>query len=261
MTEKRGLGPVVGLGTWDTFGGDVPLAREVADAALAAGTRVFDTSPMYGGAERALGEALESRRAEAVVATKIWARSVDEGRDQFRRQLDWFGGHVELEQIHNLVLWREHAAWLREELAAGRIGRLGVTHYDAGSFGELERALRTGWFSAVQLPYNPLERECERVLLPLAEELDLRVVVMRPLAKGALTRRTPASSELEPLREFGVETWPQALLKWALSDERIDVVIPATRNPDHARSNAQAGSPPWFGPAERARVAHLAASL
>ena len=259
--EERGLGPVVGLGTWDTFGGDVPLAREVADAALAAGTRVFDTSPMYGGAERALGEALESRRAEAVVATKIWARSVDEGRDQFQRQLDWFGGHVELEQIHNLVLWREHAAWLREELAAGRIGRLGVTHYDAGSFGELERALRTGWFSAVQLPYNPLERECERVLLPLAEELDLRVVVMRPLAKGALTRRTPASSELEPLREFGVETWPQALLKWALSDQRVDVVIPATRIPDHARSNAQAGSPPWFGPAERARVAHLAASL
>jgi diketogulonate reductase-like aldo/keto reductase len=259
--EERGLGPVVGLGTWDTFGGNVRVARGVVDAALVAGTRVFDTSPMYGGAERALGEALEGARGEAVVATKIWARSVDEGREQFRRQLDWFGGRVELEQIHNLASWREQAAWLRDELGAGRIGRLGVTHYDAGSFGELERALCTGWFSAVQLPYKPLERECEQVLLPLAAELDLRVVVMRPLAKGALTRRSPAASGLEPLRELGVETWPQALLKWALSDERVDVAIPATRKPDHARSNAQAGSPPWFGPAERALVARLAASI
>ena len=65
--------------------------------------------------------------------------------------------------------------------------------------------------------------------------------------------------ELAPLREFGVETWPQALLKWALSDERVDVVVPATRVPEHARSNAAAGSPPWFGAEERMLVERLAA--
>jgi aryl-alcohol dehydrogenase-like predicted oxidoreductase len=57
---------------------------------------------------------------------------------------------------------------------------------------------------------------------------------------------------------FGVETWAQALLKWALSDERVDVVIPATRRPEHVRENAAAGSPPWFGPAERRYVERLA---
>ena len=63
---------------------------------------------------------------------------------------------------------------------AGRIDRIGVTHWSAGSFGELERALRTGRFDAVQLPLNLREREAERRLLPLAEELGIAVIVMRP---------------------------------------------------------------------------------
>ena len=60
------------------------------------------------------------------------------------------------------------------------------------------------------------------------------------------------------LHEHGIETWPQALLKWALSDNRVDVVIPATRNPLHAVENAAAGEPPWFGPDERRLVERLA---
>jgi aryl-alcohol dehydrogenase-like predicted oxidoreductase len=49
--EERRLGPVVGLGSWNTFGGDAAAARAVVDAALEAGCRVFDSSPMYRGAE------------------------------------------------------------------------------------------------------------------------------------------------------------------------------------------------------------------
>jgi diketogulonate reductase-like aldo/keto reductase len=255
--EQRRLGPVVGLGTWNTFGGDAGLARRVVGAALEAGSRVVDSSPMYREAERSLAAALEGRREQAMVATKIWARSVADGQAQLARQLEWFG-RVEVEQVHNLVSWDEHVPWLEAEREAGRIDRIGATHYDAASFGELERALGTKRFQTVQVPLNPLERDCERRILPLAAELGLAVIVMRPLGEGALVRRQPSQEALAPLRDFAVTTWAQALIKWALSDERVDVVIPATRDLAHARENAVAGEPPWFGPEERGLVERLA---
>ena len=144
------------------------------------------------------------------------------------------------------------------EPEAGRVGRLGVTHYAPSAFGELAEAMLTGRFETVQLPYNPHERESERELLPLSVELGLAVIVMRPLAEGDLLRLEPPAGELAPLREFGAESWPQALLKWVLSDERVDVAIPATKDPAHARANAAAGRPPWFGPEQRELVERLA---
>jgi diketogulonate reductase-like aldo/keto reductase len=255
--DERKLGPVVGLGTWNTFGGDEELARDVVGAVLAAGTRLFDSSPMYGHAERSLAAALEGRRDQAIVATKIWAPTVEQGRAQFEDQLRLYG-RVDVEQVHNLISRREHLTWLESEQAAGRIGRLGVTHYAPSAFRELAEAMTTERFQIVQLPYNPFERECERELLPLAEELGMAVIVMRPFGEGDLFLRPPLDADLDPLSEFGVETWAQALLKWALSDARIDVVIPATRNPLHAAQNALAGEPPWFGPDERLLVERLA---
>jgi diketogulonate reductase-like aldo/keto reductase len=253
--EERRLGPVVGLGTWNTFGGDAATARGVVDAALEAGCRLFDSSPMYAGAERSLGAALASRRSEVQVATKIWTGSVDEGRRQYEDQVAWFG-RVDIEQIHNLQSWEDHLPWLERERDEGRIDRLGVTHYAASRFGELERALRTGRFDVVQVPLNPQERESERELLPLAAELGVAVIVMRPLGEGSLLRRSPPAEVLE---ELGVDTWPQALLKWALSDERVDVVIPATTRSEHARANAAAGEPPWFDAQQRELVERFAA--
>jgi len=257
MDERR-LGPVVGLGSWQSFDDDAALAREVVATTLDAGCRVLDSSPMYGGAERALSGVVRERRGEVAVATKISARSLGEGRAQYERQRAWFG-RVEVEQVHNLVLWREHLAWLEEERSAGRIDLLGVTHFSSGSFGELAEALETKRFQTVQLPLNPRQREAERELLPLAAKLGVAVIVMRPLGGEGSVIPAPPSDELEPLRPFGIETWQQALLKWALSDRRVDLVIPATRNPEHARANAAAGSPPWLGPDERALVERLAA--
>ena len=257
--ENRRLGPVVGLGTYRTFEGDVARARDVVDAALTAGVTSFDSSPMYGSAEEALGGALQGQRDGATVATKIWTPSAEEGRRQYERQRGIFG-RVETEQVHNLVACEEHLPWLEAERDAGRIDRIGVTHWSAGSFAELEQALRSGRFDTVQVPLNPDEREAERRLLPLAEDRDIAVIVMRPLGgTGApLLRRAPPDDDLAPLAEFGIETWAQALLKWILSDPRVDLVIPATSRPARATENAAAGSPPWFGPDERTYVEQLA---
>ena len=254
--EERRLGPVVGLGTWNTFRDDSALARAVAEAAFDAGVRCFDTSPMYG-SERALGAALEPRRDAATVLTKIWTASAEEARQQLEDQRSWFG-HVEVEQVHNLVAWEQHLPWLEAERDAGRIGKLGVTHYSSSAFRELARAIRTERFHTLQIPLNPRERTAERELLPLADELGVAVIVMEPFDSGALLRRQPSPEQLAPLRAFGIETWPQALLKWVLSDARVDLVIPATSKPERAAENGAAGSPPWFGLEERAYVERLA---
>ena len=81
---------------------------------------------------------------------------------------------------------------------------------------------------------------------------------MRPLGSGDLLRSVPSVTNLQPLQEFGVSTWPQALLKWGLSDPRCHVTIPATSRTERIDENATAGSPPWFGPDERDLVARLA---
>lgn len=252
--EERRLGPVVGLGTYGTFRTDRALAGHLVDAALEGGTTVFDTSPMYD-SEEALGAALAGRRDAASIATKIWTPDLDEGRRQHEAQRHSFG-RVEIEQVHNLVAWREHLEWIEEERNAGQIDRIGVTHWSPGSFGELEAALETGRFDTVQIPLNPLEREAERRILPLAAERGIAVIVMRPLggSGGTRLRLEPPSKELDPLRAVGIETWAQALLKWALSDARVDLVIPATSRPERVVENALAGSPPWFSPDERALV-------
>ncbi len=257
MLERR-LGPVVGLGSWNTFDADVALARAVVDAAFAAGTRLVDTSPMYHGAEATLGRALEGRREQAIVATKIWAASVAEGRDQYARQLEWFGGHVELEQVHNLLAWREHLEWLEPERAAGRIGRLGVTHYHASAAGELIVALETRRFDVLQVPYNPWERECERELLPLASELGIGVIAMRPLGGSGQDGRRAVEPTAAELDEIGCTSWAEALLRWALADERVDSVIPATSKATRSRTNARAGDGVSLCSEERSLIERLA---
>jgi aryl-alcohol dehydrogenase-like predicted oxidoreductase len=254
--------PAVGMGTWLTFdvrgAADARRTHEIVDEALDAGARFMDSSPMYGEAERVLGEALGPRRDEALVATKVWTSDDAQAEEQVRRALAWYGGRVDLYQVHNLVAWERRLELLERERGRGAIAAIGATHYSPSAFGELARVMRTGRIAAIQIPYNPHERDVEREILPLAEELGIGVLVMRPLGGGSLVGRAPAPGELEPLREHGVETWSQALLKWVLSDPRCHVAIPATSRPGRMRENATAGSAPWFDDDARALVARLA---
>jgi diketogulonate reductase-like aldo/keto reductase len=264
--ELRRLGrdgpelPVVGLGTWRVF--DLPPGREAAaaevvDAAFEAGVRVIDSSPMYGRAEEIVGGAIVARRSEAYVATKVWAATVDEGRGQFRRQLAWFGGRVDLLQVHNVVGWEIHLEWMESERDAGRIGTLGVTHYLPSAFGEIERAMRTRRIDAIQVPVNPVEGPPAERLLELAATLGIGVLGMRPFGQGGLLR----APFPDALTEAGLSGWPEALLRWTLADPRVTVALPATGSAGHARANAAAGSAAPLEPELRALVGRLAAGV
>ena len=185
----------------------------------------------------------------------MWASSAAEGKRQIDRAMRLYDGRVDIYQVHNLASWREQLPQLEAARAEGKVRVIGATHYSSRAFGDLAAIMKTRRIGAIQVPYNPRERDVERELLPLAADLGLGVIVMRPFAEGALLRRLPSAAALRPLASFGVTTWAQALLKWILSDGRCHTTIPATSKPDRAAENAAAGAPPWFGPEERDYVA------
>ena len=262
--ETRRLGrngpelPVVGMGTWRVL--DVPAARQaVADAVvtagLDAGIQVVDSSPMYGRAEAALSAALGDRRREAFVATKVWTSSVVGGRGHFSRQLGWFGGRIDLLQVHNLVAWREHLEWMEPERSVGNIGRLGATTFQPSTFDTLERVMRTGRIHAIQVPLNPRERAAEARILPLAADLGLGVLVMRPFGEGGLLkRRVPAGAGLS--RSERLAGGPAPLVPRGPARHR--------RDPGHGRArttraaNVEAASRPPLDPDLRDLIGRLA---
>lgn len=266
--EQRAFGnsgltvPAVGMGTWKTLDvhaeADVAARGELVRRAVDAGITLFDTSPMYGRADQVLARGLGGARDRVLIADKVRARSADEGRDQARWALRWYGGRVDVYQVHNLVSWREHLPMLERLREEGSVSVVGATHYLHSAFPELMQVMRTGRVGMVQVPYNAADRVAEREVLPLAEALGLGVMVMQPLGTGPLAQRAPPARDLEPLAAFGVATWAQALLKWILSDPRVHCVIPATRRLERVAENAAAGDPPWFDPDTRAYVARLA---
>jgi aryl-alcohol dehydrogenase-like predicted oxidoreductase len=254
--------PTIGMGTWSTFDvrgeRDEGERRTIVDAALAAGTTLFDTSPMYGQSERVLASALGTRRQGVLVADKVWATGAGEGREQIERALGWYRGTVDIYQIHNLVAWRTHLPVLEELWRRGIVRVVGATHHQHGALPDLMAVMRTGRIHMIQIPYNAADRAVERSVLPLAEELGLGVLVMQPLGSGRLARRPPSARELEPLTRFGIHSWAQALLKWIVSDRRVHCAIPATSKAARATENAGAGDPPWFDDDTRSYVAQLA---
>ena len=265
--ERRPLGttgltvPAVGMGTWRTFDvrgeRDETRCRTVLDEAYATGATLFDTSPMYGEAERVLSESMGGRREAAVVADKLWTTDDAEAERQVARALRWYGGRVDVYQVHNLVRLKQRLAQLRRLRDEGRVRVVGATHYQHSAFSQLLELVRSGDVQQIQIPYNARDRLAERELLPAAADYGVGVIVMRPLGEGTLARHAPPAESLTPLAAYGVRTWGQALLKFILSDPRVSCVIPATSSPERMRENAEAGSPPWFDREARGYVGGL----
>jgi diketogulonate reductase-like aldo/keto reductase len=245
--------PIVGMGTSQTFDtDDRTLVSDVVTAALAAGTTLFDSSPMYGRAEARLGEAVQGRRDDAIVVTKVWTPDHDEAERQMDASAAFYGGRVELMQIHNMVEWERRLDQIESRRDRGEVGLIGATHWKRDEFAPLEAAMRTGRVDAIQIPYNPIERDVEARLLPLAQELGLGVLIMRPFAKNGLMANPPSDAELAPLAALGIHTWAQALLAWGLSHPAT------TTKPSRATENAVAGAVAVLDEEHRELIARLA---
>lgn len=258
--------PAVGLGTWRTF--DVghsaserqPL-QQVLRQFVTLGGRVIDTSPMYGAAEAVVGDlaAALGLLGSLFLTTKVWTTGREAGVAEMERSLRRLRARrLDLLQVHNLVDWRTQLSTLRAWKEAGRVRYLGVTHYVASAYGELERVMRDERLDFVQLNYSLVEREAEQRLLPLARERGIAVLVNRPFAEGELFRRVRGRPLPPWAADFDCASWGQFFLKWILAHAAVTCVIPATSKPEHLADNMRAATSPLPDATTRARmVAHL----
>ena len=241
--------PAVGLGTWRAF--DVGAAaaereprKQTLERLVELGGRVIDSSPMYGAAESVVGDLAADLGVtdKLFLATKVWTSGRDAGLAQMEQSFRRLRARrVDLMQIHNLVDWRTHLRTLSEWKAAGRIRYLGVTHYTASAYDELERVLRSEPLDVVQLNYSLGEREAERRILPLARERGIAVLVNRPFSTGGLFQRVRGETLPAWAAEMDCASWAQFFLKWILAHPAVTCVIPGTGHPQHVVDNLKAG--------------------
>ena len=214
---------VLSLGTM-TFGGrtifskvgatDVDGARRQVDLCLEAGVNLFDTANCYsdGVSEEILGEVLEGRRDELLIATK--ARMVvgpgpnDGGVSRYhlirecekslrRLRTD----RIDLYQLHE---WDGRTP-LEEALEAldtlvrsGKVRYVGASNYSGW---HLMKALATsdrhGYvrFVSQQIYYSLQARDAEYELVPIAIDQGLGILVWSPLAGGLLSGKYRRSQQ------------------------------------------------------------------
>lgn len=260
---------VIGLGTWKTFDVDPNSAatkplEEVLSVFVKLGGRVIDSSPMYGRAEQVIGDlaAKLGIQEKLFLATKVWTRGKEAGVESMERSFARLQSkRIDLIQVHNLFDVATQLGTLRDWKAQGRIRYLGITHYESGAFGEVEKLLRSEKLDFLQINYSIMEREAEQRLLPLAQERGVAVIVNRPFGGGDLFSRIRSRQLPDWAAEFDCRSWAQFLLKWIVAHPAVTCAIPATNNPRHLDDNMRAGFGRLPDAKTRQRMVGLVSSL
>jgi diketogulonate reductase-like aldo/keto reductase len=160
----------------------------------------------------------------------------------------------DLLQVHNLRSWEEHLPTLQAMKQAGTLRYVGITTSEGRRHDEFEKVMATQPLDFIQVTYNPLDREVEERILPLAAERKMAVLVNRPFRQGDLTR----ALQSQPLPAWAAElvctSWAQIILKFIVSHPAVTCAIPATTRVDHVRENMAAASEPLPDAAMRARI-------
>ena len=240
--------PVVGLGSWITFNvGDDPVARDacanVIRSFAEAGGRMIDSSPMYGSSQDVIGHGLRKTALTGRIfaADKVWISSGREGRQQIEQsQRKWQVHRFDLVQVHNLLNWQEHLPTLLAMKAAGQVRYVGITTSEGRRHRDIEQLMRSQPLDFVQVTYNPLDRDVEERILPLARDRGIAVIVNRPFREGLLLRPL-ARRPLPPwAADIDCGSWAQLVLKFVVSHPAVTCAIPATSSVAHVRENLAA---------------------
>jgi predicted aldo/keto reductase-like oxidoreductase len=181
------------------FGG-IPIIRLDTDAAVRVlrraheqGITLYDTANAYRDSEEKIGRAFQRMRDKVVIATKTIRRDAATASEQIDNSLRMLrSDYIDLFQLHQIAHEKEwqavtapggamEAAVKAKE--AGKVRHIGVTSHS------LEMALklvRSGLFSTIQFPFNLIETDPAAELFPVAQELGVGILAMKPFAGGVI---------------------------------------------------------------------------
>jgi len=259
--QKRRLGrtnlqvSVIGFGGIPIVQASVPKAVEMIKHAHDLGINYFDTARVYGNCEEKLGKALEGIRDEVIIATKTHQRTrEDAARAGIKQSLQKLRtDRIDVMQLHGIDDEKtlEQATATEGSLAAVKEAqRLGKIRY-IGISGHrpliLMKAIRTGEFDLILVPFNIINREATEELLPLAKELDIGVVVMKPFgganlgftAREIWATRVPEKHEFNQILGEGQAKTERAL-RYILAHD-IHTIVPGFSTIDEVESAAKIG--------------------
>ncbi|MGZ4683430.1 MAG: aldo/keto reductase [Acidimicrobiales bacterium] len=230
----------VGIGC-NNFGLRLGLdeSRPVVHAALDAGITLFDTADSYGDSEEILGELLQGKRDDVVLATKFGSdvrgrNGADWGargsRRYIRRAVESSlrrlrTDHIDLYQLHRpdpLTPIDETLSALTELVHEGKVRYLGSSNFSGWQVAEAEWTARTRGlerFVSAQNEYSLLERRVETHLVPATEHYGIGVLPYFPLASGVLTGKYRRG--VSPPEGSRIHAWGMGA---QLTDERFDVL-------------------------------------
>ncbi|RLE53855.1 MAG: aldo/keto reductase [Candidatus Methanomethylicota archaeon] len=217
-------------------------AVKVVRRAYEVGVNFYDTARNYVDSERKIGAALKDVRSEVYIATKTASRSYEDAMKDLEVSLAELGtSYIDVWQLHGVnnfetlerVLASDGAlAALKDAKQDGRVRFIGITGHRPDV---LVRAIETGEFDTVQFPFNYLSTEAGKELIPRAEELDVGMIVMKPLAGGELSSaraalrfivQYPISTVIPGMKSIEeVEENAKTLFEeWKLTDEDLKII-------------------------------------
>jgi len=248
---KRRLGKtglmvsIIGFGAIKLPLVDKKTSHETLNRALDLGINFFDTARSYGDSEEKIGSAISGRREEFYLSTKSAALTAKEMEMDIETSLkNLQTDYIDIYLCHNLRYPSDYdkvtgrGGAMEALKKAKKEGVIGHVAFSCHRFHEtMERGIKSGDFEAIMVSYNILNDELvDEKVLPLAKEMDVGVIAMKPLAGGTLAA-PPA--ELEGYSKIPIRA--EQALRFVLANEAVNVTIPGMMNPREVEENARVG--------------------
>jgi len=250
--------PVIGQGTWHIDSGGRRAAVQALRRGLDLGMTHVDTAEMYGDAEEIVGEAIDGRRDEVFLVSKVLPENAS-------RRGTVLACERSLERLRTdrldcyLLHWRgryplEDTFDAFERLRRdGKILSWGVSNFDVSDLDEASKAGGAGRIACNQVLYHLRERAIEHAVLPWCERHGVALVGYTPFGTGRFpgpgTRGGAVLAEIASAHD----ATPRQLALGFLARRPSTFVIPKAASVEHVAENAGAGDL-RLSPAEIRRI-------